>query len=162
VNSSLPTFHKDLVAALVETGATFAFDALGGGDLGFIIIKSMETAASKNGSARSNYGSTTFKKLYIYGGLNAGEPLILRPHAGMGGFSWAVQGFLLGTGAASITAADKRRVANEINTTFSTTYAQKLTLEGMLDPNIMKEYQAQKSNQKCLVTPNAVSAKSRL
>ena len=34
----------------------------------------------------NGYGSNTFKKLYIYGGLNAGEPLTLRPHAGMGGF----------------------------------------------------------------------------
>ena len=27
-------------------------------------------------------------KLYIYGGLNAGQPLTLRPFSGLGGFSW--------------------------------------------------------------------------
>jgi NADPH:quinone reductase-like Zn-dependent oxidoreductase len=162
VDSSSHTFHKDLVHALVVTGATIAFDALGGGDLGFQIIKAMETAANKKGASRSNYGSTTYKKLYVYGGLNAGQPLILRPHAGMGGFSWGVAGFLMGIGAASITAADKKRVADEISTTFATNYAQRLTLESMLDPTRMKEFQAQKSNQKCLVMPNTVSAKSRL
>jgi hypothetical protein len=64
--------------------------------------------------------ATAVKKLYIYGGLNAGEPLTLRPHAGMGGFSWGVAGFLLGSGTAAITEDDKQRVADEIQTTFAT------------------------------------------
>ena len=153
VSTSETTFQQDLLHALVETGATIAFDALGGGDLGFQIIKGMETAATRKGGARNSYGTAVFKKLYVYGGLNAGQPLLLRPHAGMGGFSWGVAGFLLGTGAAATTEADKKRVADEIKTTFATTYSQRLTLESMLNPARMKEYQAQKSNSKSLVVP---------
>merc|ERR1712192_139652 len=125
------------------------------------IIKAMETAAVKRGSAMTGYGSSTFKKLYIYGGLNAGEPLVLRPHAGMGGFSWAVAGFLLGVGAAQITDEGKKRVAREIKTTFASSYSRHLSLEQMLDVNMMKDYQAQSSNNKALVTPQA-TASSRL
>ncbi len=132
VNTSSPTYDTDLVEALVATGATIAFDALGGGSVGFDILKGMETAATLKGGSRSSYGSTTFKKLYIYGGLNASEPLLLKPHAGMGGFSWAVAGFLLGVGDAAILQEDRQRVANEIKTTFSTTYAYHLSLESML------------------------------
>ena len=109
--------------------------------------------------AGNSYGSSTFKKLYIYGGLNAGEPLTLRPHAGMGGFSWAVSGFLLGTTeATTITEEDKQRVAREIKTTFSTTYQRRLTLAQMLDPAAMKAFQAQKTGSKSLVVPQQLSA----
>jgi hypothetical protein len=138
-------------------------DTFAGGTLGFEIVKAMETAALKKGGPVTGYGSDTFKKLYIYGGLNAGEPLTLRPHAGMGGFSWAVQGFLLGSGTAAITQDDKDRVAREINTTFATTYARRISLGEMLSVDAMKEYQAQKSNSKALVTPHrAAPARPRL
>jgi NADPH:quinone reductase-like Zn-dependent oxidoreductase len=161
VISSAKTYEKDLVDAVATSGATIAFDATGGGTLGFEIIKAMETAAVRRGSGMTGYGSSTYKKLYIYGGLNAAEPLTLRPHAGMGGFSWSVAGFLLGSNAAVITAEDKQRVAREIKTTFATTYSRRLSLEQMLDVATMKEYQAQSSNNKALVTPH-VGASSRL
>jgi len=157
VNTSLKTYEKDLVDALVASGATIAFDATGGGTLGFEIIKGMEMAALRKGGGMTSYGSSTFKKLYIYGGLNAGEPLVLRPHAGMGGFSWSVAGFLLGQGTAKITEEDKLRVAREIKTTFATSYSRRLSLEQMLDVKMMKEYQAQSSNNKALVTPQLTS-----
>ena len=157
VNSSSDTYDADLVAAMAASGSTIAFDATGGGTLGFEIIKAMETAAAAAGSM-NGYGSNTFKKLYIYGGLNAGEPLTLRPHAGMGGFSWGVQGFLLGSGTAAITDDDKQRVADEIKTTFSTSYSQRLSLEQMLNPTAMSDYQAQRSNEKSLVTPQSLAA----
>eukprot|EP01047_Picozoa_sp_COSAG01_P047180 COSAG01_NODE_4484_length_4983_cov_9.058149_3_plen_359_part_00 len=106
LDSSAEDFEQRLADAVGASGATVCFDALGGGTLGFQIIKAMETAAVRaaRGKGLTGYGSTTFKKLYIYGGLNAGEPLILRPHGGMGGFSWGVAGFLLNEG--------ERRVAS--------------------------------------------------
>lgn len=159
VSTSSDSYAKDLVEALSATGASIAFDATGGGTLGFEIIKSMETAAVRKGVAMSPYGSTTFKKLYIYGGLNAGEPLTLYPHAGMGGFSWSIAGFLLGTGFATITEDNKQRVAREIKTTFATTYARRLSLEQMLDVAAMTDYQKQASNSKSLVTPQITSSK---
>ena len=82
--------------------------------------------------------------------------MLLRPFV-MGGFSWTISGFLLGSGTAAITDADKQRVADEIKTTFATSYGSKLSLEDMLNPNAMKEYQAQKSNSKALVVPHMTS-----
>jgi len=155
VNTSAKSYQTDLVDAMMASGSTIAFDATGGGALGFEILKAMEIAAVRRGSSRTSYGSTTFKKLYIYGGLNAGEPLILRPHDGLGGFAWSVAGFLLGQGTARITEEDKQRVAREIKTTFATYYSQRLTLDQMLDVNVMKEYQAKSSNKKVLITPQA-------
>ena len=60
-NSSEPTFMKDLTDALIATGATLAFDAIGGGTLAGQILTCMEAAASATGAAYSPYGSTTHR-----------------------------------------------------------------------------------------------------
>ena len=44
VDSSAPDFMDKLTGALVETGATIAFDAIGGGKLAGQILVAMETA----------------------------------------------------------------------------------------------------------------------
>jgi NADPH2:quinone reductase len=43
-DSSAPTFHDDLVAALRDTGATLGFDAIGGGRLAGHVLNAMEAA----------------------------------------------------------------------------------------------------------------------
>jgi len=91
VDSSSPGFMGDLVAALAETGATIAFDAIGGGKLGGQILSAMEQAAVQTATTYSRYGSTVFKQLYIYGGLDTGPTELTRSF----GFSWSVAGFLL-------------------------------------------------------------------
>src|SRR5579872_1835826 len=58
VDSSLPGFMDDLTNALVETGATIAFDAIGGGRLAGQILTAMETAINKTAKAYSRYGSS--------------------------------------------------------------------------------------------------------
>ena len=162
VSTSSASYEQELIEAVGVAGATICFDALGGGTVGFEVIKAMETAALRAHGRASNYGSGVFKKLYIYGGLNAGQPLILRPHAGMGGFSWAVAGFVLDSGTAIITEEDKQRVAREIKSTFRTVYSRRLTLQQMLDLENMAEYQAQKSNSKALVLPWATTEGAKL
>ena len=85
VNSSAPSFTDDLTQALVETGATIAFDAIGGGKLASQILTSMEMALNKTATTYSRYGSTTHKQVYIYGGLNTGPIELdaqLRPGVG--------------------------------------------------------------------------------
>src|SRR6476661_5088004 len=47
VDSTSPTFMADLTNALVEIGATLAFDAIGGGKLAGQILTCMEIAANK-------------------------------------------------------------------------------------------------------------------
>ena len=70
VDSSLPSFMEDLIAALTETNATLAFDATGGGKLAGQILTCMEAAQNANAKEYSRYGSTTHKQVYIYGGLD--------------------------------------------------------------------------------------------
>src|ERR1700682_4687610 len=67
VDSTSPTFMDDLTSPLVETGATIAFDAIGGGKLAGQILTCMEIAANKTAKVYSRYGSTVHKQVYIYG-----------------------------------------------------------------------------------------------
>src|SRR5215471_4204366 len=89
VDSSTPTFPDDLVNALVETGATIAFDAIGGGKLAGQILTAMEIAIKKTAKEYSRYGSTVHKQVYVYGGLNTGPMEITRNF----GTAWSVSGW---------------------------------------------------------------------
>src|SRR5437667_4505179 len=60
-NSSSPTFMDDLTEALVATGATVAFDAIGGGSIAGQILTAMEAAANRTAKEYSRYGSTVHK-----------------------------------------------------------------------------------------------------
>src|SRR5436305_8128877 len=91
VDSTAPSFMDDLTNALVETGATIAFDAIGGGKLASQILTAMEIAANKSAKEYSRYGSSTHKQVYIYGGLNTGPIELTRNY----GQAWGVGGWLL-------------------------------------------------------------------
>ena len=91
VNSAAPTFMDDLTNALVETGATIAFDAIGGGRLAGQILTCMENAANKTAKVYSRYGSSVHKQVYIYGSLDP-RPVELNRAFGM---AWGVGGWLL-------------------------------------------------------------------
>src|SRR5262249_62350480 len=73
-NSASPTFMEDLTDALSVTGATVAFDAIGGGRLAGQILAGMEIAANRNAKEYSRYGSTIHKQVYIYRGGGGGPP----------------------------------------------------------------------------------------
>ena len=81
----------DLTEALVETGATLAFDAIGGGKLAGQILTCMEVAVNKTAKVYSRYGSTVHKQVYIYGGLDTGPTELNRGF----GMAWGVGGWLL-------------------------------------------------------------------
>ena len=70
VDSTAPAFMDELTNALVETGATLAFDAIGGGKLAGQILTGMEIAANKTAKVYSRYGSSMHKQVYIYGSLD--------------------------------------------------------------------------------------------
>ncbi len=91
VVSSTPTFMDDLTAAFVATGATLAFDAVGGGKLASQILSCMEAAANRTAKEYSRYGSTTHKQVYIYGGLDRGPTELTRNF----GMAWGIGGWLL-------------------------------------------------------------------
>ena len=75
-NSSAPTFRRELTDAIVATGATLAFDAIGGGALAGQILGCMETALTRSARRVQRYGSTTHKQVYIYGMLDTGPTLL--------------------------------------------------------------------------------------
>src|SRR6202790_5350676 len=90
-NAAAPTFTDDLTAALIATGATIAFDAIGGGKLAGQILSCMEVALNKSAMEYSRYGSTTHKQVYIYGGLDTGPTETVRNF----GMAWGIGGWLL-------------------------------------------------------------------
>lgn len=154
-DSSADSFLDDLTDALRATGATIAFDAIGGGDLASILLSCMEKVAAESAGEFSRYGSDTHKQVYIYGGLDR-SPTILRRDFGM---SWGVGGWLLTPFLAKLgqEGADRlrQRVADEITTTFASHYGTRLSLTDAVDPDQVRRYGRMATGDKALVTPNA-------
>ena len=154
-DSSRPTFADDLTAALVATGATLAFDAVGGGDLAGRILASMEAAITSSGSGGyDRYGSSTHKQVYVYGGLDRGPTVIERTF----GMAWGVGGWLLMPFLARVGEGEAQRlrdrVAAEITTTFASSYTDEVSLEGALDLDAIRTYAKQATGQKYLIRPH--------
>jgi len=153
-NSSSPTFMEDLADTLAATGATIAFDAIGGGRLAGQILTAMEIALNRTAKEYSRYGSTTHKQVYIYGGLDRGPTEFNRAF----GMAWGIGGWLLTAFMQKIgaEAAHKLRekVAAEIKTTFASTYTKEVSLAGALRLEEIAAYSKQATGQKYLITPN--------
>src|SRR5579863_1001633 len=77
-NSASPDFAEALTGALIATGATLAFDAIGGGPLANQILTCMEVAINKTAKVYSRYGSNVHKQVYIYGMLDPGPTELTR------------------------------------------------------------------------------------
>ncbi|HEX7758177.1 MAG TPA: zinc-binding dehydrogenase [Caulobacteraceae bacterium] len=154
VDSSAPTFMEDLIAALAATGATIAFDAIGGGKLAGQILTGMEAAANQKAGGYSRYGSTTYKQVYIYGGLDTRPTELARSF----GMSWGLGGWLLTPFIAKIgpEAAQKlrQRVADELKTTFASHYTQEISLAEALKPEVIAAYNKRATGEKYLINPN--------
>lgn len=154
VDSSADSFFNDLVDALVETGATIAFDAIGGGTLASTILVAMETAAGKRGEEFSVYGSTTHKQIYQYGRLDTGPTTL----TGGYGLFWGVSGWLLTPHIQKVGMekfmAMRARVMEERNGIFASQYTQEISLADMVDADIVKAYHAKATGTKYLVNPS--------
>lgn len=70
LNSTTSDFEAQLRAALHETAATLAFDAIGGGTMAQTILTAMETVATAQTGKFGRYGSPVHKQVYIYGVLD--------------------------------------------------------------------------------------------
>jgi NADPH:quinone reductase-like Zn-dependent oxidoreductase len=153
-DSSSPNFLEDLTKALAATGATIAFDAIGGGKLAGQILSCMEAAANLNAKSYSRYGSTVHKQVYIYGRLDTGQTELGRDF----GMAWGVGGFLLTPFLIKIGAAEaqklRTRVASELKTTFSSHYAKVISLQEALQPAIIAAYNKRATGEKYLINPN--------
>jgi NADPH:quinone reductase len=153
-NSSSPSFVQDLIEALTATGATIAFDAIGGGKLASQILMCMEAAIVRKATQYSRYGSSVHKQVYVYGGLGQG-PIELNRNFGMawGVGGWLVTPFLQKIGPAA-TQKLKQRVAAELKTTFASGYAGQVSLAEALDVRIIGVYARSATGQKYLINPN--------
>jgi NADPH:quinone reductase-like Zn-dependent oxidoreductase len=154
VDSTSPSFMEDLTQALVATGATLAFDAIGGGKLAGQILTAMEIAANQRATTYSRYGSTVHKQVYIYGGLDT-RPTELNRGFGM---AWGLGGWLLTPFLMKIGPEEaqklRARVAAELKTTFASHYTREISLAEALDPAIVAAYNKRATGEKYLINPS--------
>jgi NADPH:quinone reductase-like Zn-dependent oxidoreductase len=155
VDSTSPEFKNELIEALVATGATLAFDAIGGGKLAGQILTAMEVAANRTAKEYSRYGSTVHKQVYIYGGLDVRPTELNR---GAFGFSWGLGGWLLTPRFAAMTPesrnALRQRVVSELKTTFASAYAAEISLKDVLKPDVIAVYNKRATGEKYLINPS--------
>jgi len=153
-DSTSPTFMDDLAQALIETGATIAFDAIGGGKLAGQILTGMEVAANKTAKVYSRYGSDVYKQVYIYGGLDTGPTVINRSF----GMTWGVGGWLLFPFLQKIGPADgarlRQRVLDELKTTFASRYTSVISLQETLQLANVAIYNKRATGEKFLIDPS--------
>jgi NADPH:quinone reductase-like Zn-dependent oxidoreductase len=154
VDSMSPSFMDDFTNALVETGATIAFDAIGGGKLAGQILTCMEIAVNKTAKVYSRYGSSVHKQVYIYGRLD------LRPTelSGNFGMAWGVSGWLLTPFLMKVGPETghklRQRVVAELKTTFASHYTRVVSLQEALDPANVAAYAKRSTGEKFLINPN--------
>jgi NADPH2:quinone reductase len=153
-SSSSPTFMSDLTTALTQTGATIAFDAIGGGRLAGQILSCMEAAAVAKMAQYSRYGSTTFKQVYIYGGLDRAPTELTRSF----GMAWSLGGWLLTPFlqkvGPQVTQALRARVVAELKTTFASHYTREISLTEALQLENIRAYSKFGTGEKFLINPS--------
>jgi NADPH:quinone reductase len=153
-NTQSPHFIEELTEAIAATGATIAFDAVGGGPLAGQILRCMEVTASKNIKTYSRYGSTVYKQVYLYGGLDPRPTELARDYGmawGIGG--WLVMNFMHKVGPA-VVAKLKQRIASELRTIFLSKYSNVISLADMLRLEVIAAYRKRETGQKYLVDPS--------
>jgi NADPH:quinone reductase-like Zn-dependent oxidoreductase len=154
VDSSAASFMDDLTNALAETGATIAFDAIGGGKLAGQILTAMEAAINKTAKVYSRYGSSVHKQVYIYGSLDV-RPVEINRAFGM---AWGVGGWLLTPFLMKVGPVDghrlRERVISELKTTFASHYTKVVSLQEALDLSNLAVYAKRATGEKFLINPN--------
>lgn len=154
LNSSDESFKKDLYKAIEATGATLAFDAIGGGTLVSDILTAMEAVGSKDATGLNTYGSPELKQVYIYGNLDFSPSVLNRAY----GMTWAIGGWLLMRFLGKLEVKDvlamHKKVADEINTTFALQFSDEITLEEAMQPTNIARYNAKKTGEKFLINPS--------
>jgi NADPH2:quinone reductase len=152
-DSSSPDFTAALTDALAATGATLAFDAIGGGKLAGQILACMEAALLRNATSYSRYGSPTHKQVYLYGSLDTGPTQFSRSF----GMAWGIGGWLVFAYMQKLESgtmqAFKQRVAAELKTTFASHYTKQISLPQVLSLEHIAEYARRATGEKYLVTP---------
>ena len=157
LNTQSEQFMPELIKALKATGATVAFDAIGGGRLVNRILTAMEVAAAQTGPW-SRYGSEEVKQAYIYGQLDMSATELTRGY----GWVWSVSGWLLtpfmNRAGPDRVARMRKRVVDEIDSTFLSHYSSRLSLQASLSATAVADYGARKTGQKTLLQMTSSTA----
>jgi NADPH2:quinone reductase len=158
VDSSAPDFVNALVVAIESTGATLAFDAIGGGTMASTVLSAMEAVQIRKLATYSRYGSPVDKQIYIYGVLDP-RPKVLD---GQFGTAWSVGGWLMSWFYNKIGTADaarlRQRVADELKTTFASRFTAELSLQEALSLQAILAYSRRATGAKYLITPHTGTA----
>jgi len=153
-NSSEPSFLADLTEAFASTGTTIAFDAIGGGRMAGDLLACMEAALNRKATSYSRYGSPTHKQVYIYGGLDTAPTQLVRTFGlawGLGG--WLMTPFLQSLEPAKVVAL-RRRIADELTTTFASPHARQVSLAEALRLPAVTEYAKRATGSKYVIVPS--------
>ena len=151
--SSAPDFDAKLEEAVAATGATLAFDAVGGGDLGGRIINAMERGLARD-KPWSPYGTSVKKQVYHYGLLDEG-PIVIPQGMGLcwGAGGWLLTNFLAAAGG-EVAARLRARVAAELPPPFASRYTARVSLAEALDPETARAWARRATGEKYLVRPD--------
>ena len=153
IDSSQENCQEELTKVITETGATLGFDAVGGGKLAGQILNCMEVGELSKMAGYSAYGSDIYKQIYIYGGLDMSPTTLNRSF----GLSWGVGGWLLMPfmmrAGQEIVSKMKKRVATELTTTFTSSYASKVSLAEALSLDTIIQSSKRATGAKILITP---------
>jgi NADPH:quinone reductase-like Zn-dependent oxidoreductase len=154
VDSSQPDFADRLTDAIRDTGATLAFDAVGGGSLAGDLLTAMERAQPPLASY-TPYGTAVHKQVYIYGSLDFSPTVIDRKF----GLTWSVGGYLLTNALARLGGEAigrmRTRVLAEAKTTFASGYAQTIGLREVLQRDVLAVVARRNTGTKYLIDPTS-------
>jgi NADPH2:quinone reductase len=153
-NSAAPTFQQDLIDAINATGATLAFDAIGGGDLASRILAIMESMLNRSAGTYSRYGSSTHKQVYIYGVLDR-APTVFKLNFGL---AFGIGGWLLTHHLQKLHPGERAqmqsRVLEDLKTTFACHYNREVSLAEALHLDNIAVYSKRSTGGKYLINPS--------
>jgi len=158
VCSSAPTFKEDLLAAVLATGATIAFDATGGGTLAMDILNAFNQSLRQlyPDTCVGWYGPPQKHAVYRYGALDKSNSEFL-PSVGVGNWTWGgwLMPFHYAKYPAEHRSAGIAKAVAGMTTTFATTFGSRLSLEDLAEsPEKYKASLVSQTDEKFLVMPN--------
>tara|TARA_R110002049_G_scaffold234486_1_gene407720 strand:- start:3773 stop:4096 length:324 start_codon:yes stop_codon:yes gene_type:complete len=101
----------------------------------------------------SRYGSNQKKRMFIYGRLDMGSTILSPSYS----FAWTLSGWLLfpflQSAGQETVGRMRKRVLENLTTTFASNYKKRVDLEEMLTKEAVTDYRAMKTGEKYLVMP---------
>lgn len=155
IDTSTPNYRAELTEAVRSSGATIAFDAIGGAMTG-TLLSCMEAALAVESDDLDPYGSAVLKQVYVYGLLDAGAIEISRDV----GMAWSAGGWLLGPflrrcGLQRVLEL-RHRVVAELQTTFESRYTDEISLVDAVSLDTARSYSQLATGQKYLLRPTTI------